>query len=140
MTLAYFCLSALALLPSTAVSTAGAPGTPALAVMLKPTQIEGYRDWAYAQQMPGGGFRGSDSLEGAEGEGGAPLGGSSQGQAGASEDGGHDGRGGSLLAPANVIQTYTAVLALAILGDGFERLDRAGLVQFVGRCQNADGS
>jgi geranylgeranyl transferase type-1 subunit beta len=134
ITLAYFCLSALALLPSAAVSTAGAPGVPALDVMLKPAQIEGYRGWIYTLQAPSGGFRGSDSLAGAVDEGGAPLASSSHGARAQS------GSGAAPLAPANVIQTYTAILALAILGDGFERLDRAGLVRFVGACQNQDGS
>ena len=102
--------------------------------MLKPAQIEGYQDWIYTLQAPGGGFRGSDSLAGAVDERDAPLASSSQGgQAPV-------GPSAVSLAPPNVIQTYTAILALAILGDGFQRLDRAGLVAFLGRCQNADGS
>ena len=60
LTLAYFCLSALALLPSSAVSSA--PGDlSALDVLLKPKQREQYLDWIYAQQELSGGFRGSDS-------------------------------------------------------------------------------
>lgn len=61
MTLAYFCLAALALLPSSAVSTHD-PALSALPVMLKPAQRHGFVDWVYEQQLPGGGFRGSDSL------------------------------------------------------------------------------
>jgi geranylgeranyl transferase type-1 subunit beta len=102
--------------------------------MLKPAQIEGYRDWIYTLQDSTGGFRGSDSLVGAVVEGGAPLASSSQGTPAL------QGPAAVSLAPPNVIQTYTAILALAVLGDGFKRLDRAGVVHFLGRCQNADGS
>lgn len=35
--------------------------------------------------------------------------------------------------------TYTAILSLAILRDGFSRLDRDGLIQFVKACQCDDG-
>jgi len=111
--------------------------------MLKPAQAHGYCDWIYAQQEPEGGFRGSDSLEGAvPGSGSPPPAAAATPAAGAPvQGGGVAAAPGELgLAPANVIQSYTALLSLAILGDGFERLDRAGLVAFVGRCQNADGS
>lgn len=40
----------------------------------------------------------------------------------------------------NLIMTYAALQALAILRDDFEPLDRAGLATFVGACQGADGS
>lgn len=61
MTLAYFCLASLALIPASTVSTAD-PSLSALQVLLKPTQREGFIDWVYEQQTAEGGFRGSDSL------------------------------------------------------------------------------
>ncbi|GAA5989695.1 hypothetical protein JCM10908_000595 [Rhodotorula pacifica] len=112
MTLAYFCLASLAILPSSAVSSTD-PSLSALQAMLKPAQIHGFRDWVYEQQMPSGGFRGSDSLAAA-----APC------------EADH----------ANVIQTYTALSVLGLLGDDYERLDRDGLKQFLQACQNEDGS
>lgn len=117
MTLAYFCLASLALLPSSAVASTD-ESLSALEVMLKPAQIEGFRDWVYEQQMPAGGFRGSDSLAAA---------GLSAEQACAAD-------------PANVIQTYTALCVLGLLGDDYSRLDRTGLKRFLGGCQNEDGS
>ncbi|GAA5997900.1 uncharacterized protein JCM10292_006893 [Rhodotorula paludigena] len=113
MTLAYFCLSSLALLPATAVSSAATADQSALDVLLKPTQIQGFRDWVYEQQLPTGGFRGSDSL--------------------ASTD-------TADLDTAHVIQSYTALIVLGILGDDYARLDRPGLLRFVGDCQQEDGS
>lgn len=44
------------------------------------------------------------------------------------------------LSPPNLIQSYTALLILGILSDDFSRLDRAGLLRFVARCQLPDGS
>jgi geranylgeranyl transferase type-1 subunit beta len=44
------------------------------------------------------------------------------------------------LSPANIIQSYTALLILGILSDDYSRLDRASLLRFVARCQNNDGS
>lgn len=44
------------------------------------------------------------------------------------------------LSPANLIQSYTALLLLGILGDDFRRLDRTGLLRFIARCQNRNGS
>lgn len=64
MALAYFCLSSLALLPGSAVSSAAPEGQSALDAMLKPQQRQGFIDWVYEQQAPGGGFRGSDSMKG----------------------------------------------------------------------------
>jgi prenyltransferase beta subunit len=55
------------------------------------------------------------------------------------EDGEEEG-GTSVLAPANLIQSYTALLNLGLLGDDFSKLDRLGLLRFVARCQNSDGS
>ncbi|ETW82127.1 hypothetical protein HETIRDRAFT_239432, partial [Heterobasidion irregulare TC 32-1] len=40
----------------------------------------------------------------------------------------------------NLIMTYTALQALAILRDDFAPLDRPGLARFVGACQGPDGS
>ena len=117
MTLAYFCLASLALLPSSAVASTD-ESLSALEVMLKPAQIQGFRDWVYEQQMPAGGFRGSDSLAAA---------GLSAEQACTTD-------------PANVIQTYTALCVLGLLGDDYSRLDRPGLKRFLGECQNEDGS
>lgn len=67
MTLAYFCLSALSLLPSSTVSNTDL-NLSAVEVMLKPKEIEGYVDWVYKQQIISGGFRGSDSMQGTEGD------------------------------------------------------------------------
>lgn len=67
MSLAYFCLSALALLPSSAVSSID-PNLAAVDVMLKPEQRKDFIDWVYRLQAPGGGFQGSDSLAGTERE------------------------------------------------------------------------
>lgn len=41
---------------------------------------------------------------------------------------------------ANIIQSYTALLNLAILDDGLQRLDRVGMVRFLAECQERDGS
>ncbi|GJN89162.1 hypothetical protein Rhopal_002136-T1 [Rhodotorula paludigena] len=113
MTLAYFCLSSLALLPATAVSSAATADQSALDVLLKPAQIQGFRDWVYEQQLPTGGFRGSDSLA---------------------------STGTADLDTAHVIQSYTALIVLGILGDDYARLDRPGLLRFIGDCQQEDGS
>ncbi|GAA5861615.1 hypothetical protein JCM3774_002647 [Rhodotorula dairenensis] len=119
MTLAYFCLASLAILPSSAVSAAGDHATlSALEVMLRPDQIQGFRDWVYEQQMPEGGFRGSDSLAAAAPAAGQPC---------ASDR-------------AHVIQTYTALSVLGLLGDDYARLDRTALKRFLSKCQNRDGS
>lgn len=115
--MAYFCLASLALLPSSAVASTD-ESLSALEVMLKPAQIQGFRDWVYEQQMPAGGFRGSDALAAA---------GLSAEQACTTD-------------PANVIQTYTALCVLGLLGDDYSRLDRSGLKRFLGECQNEDGS
>lgn len=183
MSLAYFCLSSLALLPSEVVSSLD-PSLSAVQVMLKPDQRQGYTDWVYQQQLPSGGFRGSDSMVGAE-----PA---CQGAARCARppspslfrsadppshshaipnaiplttkeeeefarlmdfpDSDDDDRPAfqppsrtppsaeTPLSPANVIQSYTAILCLAILDDDFSRLDRAGLIRFLARCQNDDGS
>ncbi|KAJ7205659.1 terpenoid cyclases/protein prenyltransferase alpha-alpha toroid [Mycena rebaudengoi] len=40
----------------------------------------------------------------------------------------------------HVIMTYTALLSLSILRDDFSRLNRRGLLTFVGACQRRDGS
>ncbi|BGP39874.1 geranylgeranyl transferase type-1 subunit beta [Rhodotorula kratochvilovae] len=111
MTLAYFCLAALAILPSSVVSTAD-PLLSALQIMLKPTQRQGLVEWVYEQQLPSGGFRGSDSLAAAS----------------------------SSLDNPHIIQSYTALLILGLLDDDYSRLDREGLVRFIGACQNEDGS
>jgi len=111
MTLAYFCLSSLALLPDPTTSSSDeGPPRRAIETMLTPKQRNGFIDWIYQQQLPSGGFRGSDSLDGLE------------------------------LERANIIQSYTALLNLAILDDGLERLDRKGMIRFVGECQVEDGS
>lgn len=58
MSLAYFCLSSLSLLPSPTTSGVGS----ALEGMLKASEKQGYRAWIWSQQVPGGGFRGGDSM------------------------------------------------------------------------------
>lgn len=40
----------------------------------------------------------------------------------------------------NLIQSYTALLNLGLLSDDFSRLNRAGIIRFVAKCQNDDGS
>lgn len=44
------------------------------------------------------------------------------------------------LSPANMIQSYTAILILGILDDDFKRLNKTALIRFIARCQNDDGS
>lgn len=39
----------------------------------------------------------------------------------------------------HVVMTFSAILSLAILRDDFQRLDRAGIAQFLGRMQQPDG-
>ncbi len=39
----------------------------------------------------------------------------------------------------HLIMTYCALLALAVLRDDYELLDRAALKRMVGGCQDADG-
>jgi hypothetical protein len=46
----------------------------------------------------------------------------------------------SFLCFPHIIQSYTALLILALLDDDFSRLNRRGLLEFIGACQNADGS
>ncbi|KDE06584.1 hypothetical protein MVLG_03080 [Microbotryum lychnidis-dioicae p1A1 Lamole] len=171
MPLAYFCLSSLSLLPSTCLSPTNDPSLSALDVLLKPEQRQGYIDWVYEQQSPGGGFRGGDSMA-AVGVGESaihqdnsinlvPL--ASQRDQDDfdrlmdypdSDSDSHSGRGNAShmpspappsklehpLAPANLIQTYTAILILGILEDDFSRLDRKALLRFIASCQNEDGS
>ncbi|GAA6002556.1 hypothetical protein JCM10207_001180 [Rhodosporidiobolus poonsookiae] len=138
MTLAYFCLSALALLPSSAVSTADA-NLSALEVMLRPAQRQGFVDWVYDQQLPTGGFRGSDALIGspsATSEAPPPA---SASTADPEPSTSAPGPPSSLDHP-HIIQSYTALLILGLLGDDFTRLNRAGLLNLLGSSQNADGS
>lgn len=57
------------------------------------------------------------------------------------EDFGDEGSSSSsTLAPPNLIQSYTALLNLGLLSDDFKRLNRAGLLRFLARCQQNDGS
>lgn len=42
--------------------------------------------------------------------------------------------------PPNLIQSYTALLNLGLLSDDYARLNWKGLLGFVKRCQNEDGS
>ncbi|GEM07421.1 geranylgeranyl transferase type-1 subunit beta [Rhodotorula toruloides] len=124
MTLAYFCLASLALLPASTVSTAD-PSLSALQVLLKPAQRDGFIDWVYEQQAAEGGFRGSDSLAAAR---------HFEAEAGPSKS------AFPSLDPPNLIQTYTALLILGLLDDDFKRIDRQGLLRLIGACQTADGS
>ncbi|GAA6042262.1 hypothetical protein JCM8097_000603 [Rhodosporidiobolus ruineniae] len=143
MTLAYFCLASLALLPSSAVSSAN-PELSALEVMLKDSQREGFRNWVYEQQLPSGGFRGSESLGGGNGQSTAKSG-ATEAAAGpassptAPSSSSSTGTFTSLDTP-HIIQSYTALLNLALLNDDFLRLNRRGLLDFLGACQNEDGS
>ncbi|GAA5949163.1 hypothetical protein JCM3775_001153, partial [Rhodotorula graminis] len=110
--------AALALLPSAPVSTHD-PQLAALDVMLKPQQRQGFLDWVYDQQLPQGGFRGSDSLAAAVAD---------------------DARAPNDLDPPHLIQTYTALVILGLLDDDYARLRRQDLARFIGACQNPDGS
>ncbi|GAA5987814.1 hypothetical protein JCM5350_005373, partial [Sporobolomyces pararoseus] len=133
MTLGYFCLSSLALLPcpstssnndSTSEQEGNVKSAAAIETMLRPVQRQGFIDWVYQQQIPRtGGFRGSDSME-------LP---SSFSSATASTS-------RTTLDPPNIIQSYTAILILALLDDPLEKLDRRALLRLVGECQNSDGS
>ncbi|GAA5980547.1 hypothetical protein JCM11641_006676 [Rhodosporidiobolus odoratus] len=139
MTLAYFCLSSLALLPAAAVSTSD-HHLSALDVLTKSSQRQGWADWIYEQQLSSGGFRGSDVL--------------TTGQSDDVTEHSAAGASSSTLQPArtaapasfssfdtpHIIQSYTALLNLALSGDSFERLNRQGLLSFLASCQNADGS
>ncbi|SCV71182.1 BQ2448_2770 [Microbotryum intermedium] len=170
MTLAYFCLSSLSLLPSTCLSPTNDPSLSALDVLLKSEQRQGYIDWVYEQQSPGGGFRGGDSMAAVGSQQSeihqdssinlVPL--SSQRDQddfdrlmdyldSDSDSETHLESRGTIskapapqfehpLAPANLIQTYTAILILGILEDDFSRLDRKALLRFMARCQLEDGS
>ncbi|KAL7279666.1 hypothetical protein ACG7TL_006073 [Trametes sanguinea] len=40
----------------------------------------------------------------------------------------------------HLVMTYTALLSLAILRDDFSKLDRKGILRFLGACQQQDGS
>ncbi|KAM0787769.1 hypothetical protein ACM66B_003824 [Microbotryomycetes sp. NB124-2] len=129
MTLAYFCLSSMSLIPRKAVSSNlnGTDGTnneqqqSSIDVLLKSKQTRGYIDWVYEQQLPTGGFRGSDS----------PV---DQDQQSLTDT------TATPLVPANLIQSYAALLILGMLDDDFVQLNKAGLLRFVGSCQMTDGS
>ncbi|GAA5876600.1 hypothetical protein JCM8547_002419 [Rhodosporidiobolus lusitaniae] len=142
MTLAYFCLASLSLLPSSAVSSLD-PNLSALDVMLKPAQKSGFARWVYEQQLPTGGFRGSDALSGGgnsftpSADLSVPIAPNATCSAAPSSS---SPPTFSSLDRAHVIQSYTALLILAILDDDFSRLDQHGLLDFVGSCQNEDGS
>jgi len=111
MTLGYFCLSSLALLPSPAVDETTTDS--ALETMLRPVQRQGFIDWVYQQQSTStGGFRGSDSIIDDKEE----------------------------LNRPNLIQSYTALLILALLRDDLIKLDRFKLLNFLQKCQQLDGS
>ncbi|GAA6049663.1 hypothetical protein JCM3770_005059 [Rhodotorula araucariae] len=148
MTLAYFCLAALAVLPSSVVSTADLQLS-ALQVMLKSAQRDGFVDWVYEQQLPEGGFRGSDSLAAAAAS--APSSISEMAKTDdpdlfpaspgtSSTSGPSAGSAAATLDNPHIIQSYTALLILGLLDDDYSRLDRQGLVRFIGACQNGDGS
>ncbi|KAL8278938.1 hypothetical protein RQP46_008607 [Phenoliferia psychrophenolica] len=159
MALAYFCLSSLALLPGSAVSSASPVGQSALDAMLKPQQRQGFIDWVYEQQAPGGGFRGSNSMTGTgKGKGAAavipgeiPLSSTEEEEFARlmafddqdeDEDRPPDAPQAEeqVLSPAHIVQSYTALLILGLLSDDYSRLDREGLLRFVARCQCPDGS
>ncbi|GAA6063144.1 hypothetical protein JCM10212_001192 [Sporobolomyces blumeae] len=130
MTLAYFCLSSLALLPDPSTRSSPSPGSDpepdssrfhsSLDTMLRDVQRQGFVDWVYEQQVEAGGFRGSDSVSAAFIQPSASV--------------------AATLDPPNIIQSYTALLNLALLDDDLSRLNRAGLARFVGECQCDDGS
>lgn len=169
MTIAYFCLSGLSLLPSSAISS-NSENQSALDVLIKDNQREGFKDWIYNLQDIGGGFRGGNSMDFEERlpqkfdililfcyctdhfdssipnlvplslteeeefellmsfeEPDSPILSTKLIPP-------------SSLAPANLIQTYTALLCLGILSCSLERLNIAALIRFVAKCQNDDGS
>ncbi|KAK4047711.1 geranylgeranyl transferase type-1 subunit beta [Microbotryomycetes sp. JL201] len=124
----------MALVPHTAVSSsthaeAARPRLSAIDALLKPNQMRSFADWVYEQQVSDGGFRGSDSLDAPPG---SPQPAHSPAQATHATQ--------TPLVPANLIQSYAALLILAILDDNFQRLDLLGLIRFIGSCQTDDGS
>jgi geranylgeranyl transferase type-1 subunit beta len=162
MTLAYFCLSSLALLPSSAVSTADS-SLSALEVMLKPAQKEGFASWVNEQQLPTGGFRGSDALSSGKGcmlpflllfflvnthqlshssgeASSTPSSDPAPSPSSSTSFSSPPTSSFSFLCFPHIIQSYTALLILALLDDDFSRLNRRGLLDFIGACQNADRS
>jgi geranylgeranyl transferase type-1 subunit beta len=199
MTLAYFCLSSLALLPASAISTAPEDSErSALELMIKDDVKMEFIDWVYDRQELSGGFRGGSSMDKLDlapkdsaQEGGGTLNDLFSGGAGfvefpcvdknpsrhlisiypndrsipglipLSEDeeleyqqlmafpsSPTSSSAPSLLfpttvsqfSPPNLIQSYTALLVLGLLGDDFKRLNKSGLIRFIARCQNDDGS
>lgn len=67
MTLAYFCLASLSLLPASAISTAPEDAQrSALELMIKDESRKEFIDWVYERQEIGGGFRGGSSMDGTE--------------------------------------------------------------------------
>ncbi|KAK4049082.1 geranylgeranyl transferase type-1 subunit beta [Microbotryomycetes sp. JL221] len=131
MTLAYFGLSAMSLIPLSAIkqSHETTDEQSAIDALLKPQQITGYIDWVYEQQVKlTGGFRGSDSLD------------TTPSSATTKQSSQSSPLTRRLFVPANLIQTYAALLILAILDDDFKRLDRKRLLEFVGSCQARNGS
>lgn len=79
---------------------------------------EEYAKWIYRNQLPHGGFRGSPATD-----------------LGSSRNSDND-----LWDPAHVPATYFALVALAVLGDNFERVKRKECLEWLTRMQRPDGS
>lgn len=76
-----------------------------------PEERQDWIDWIYLCQLPGGGFRGSQATIGS----------------------------GEVWDVPNLPACYFALASLAILGDGFERVDWKGLARFLVKMQREDG-
>ncbi|KAI5820804.1 terpenoid cyclases/protein prenyltransferase alpha-alpha toroid [Pyronema omphalodes] len=108
MTLGCFSISALDLLGNLQTETTK-------------EERNGWIDWLYMNQLPGGGFRGGPATNFA-------VLGSQQEYEGSKYD------------PVNLPACYFAIATLVAMGDDLERLDRRGLLQVLNRLQREDGS
>ncbi|KAL9131840.1 MAG: hypothetical protein Q9217_000286, partial [Psora testacea] len=105
MTFAFFTLSALDLLDALYDHTTA-------------DERQGYADWIYRCQHPGGGFRGFTGAKG-----------------------GNDvDQEGNCWDPANLAATFFALAALIVLGDGMDSVRARECLEWVRRLQRSDGS
>ncbi|KAL7274525.1 geranylgeranyl transferase type-1 subunit beta [Rhizina undulata] len=102
ITLGFFCISALDLLGELPSATTE-------------EERNGWRNWIYSLQLPGGGFRGSPATRMSK-------------------------EGGERWDIVNLPASYFAVATLVSLGDDLEALDKEGLLRLLPRLQRNDGS
>ncbi|KAL9633530.1 MAG: hypothetical protein Q9164_004647, partial [Protoblastenia rupestris] len=105
MTFAFFTISALDILDALDDHTTA-------------EERQGYADWIYRCQHPGGGFRGFTGADGGEEM---------------SEE-------GKCWDPANLAATFFALAALMVLGDGMENVKRSECLEWARTLQRGDGS